>query len=150
MCEIGQSGEFLSRLLEVLLEIGLFLIKDVLKPLVKSVLIPLGLTAATSATVVSIHKNMFGSGDRTLIISNETINDIMKIIKTLEETGLSIKTVSKTIKNEAKKQKGRFLSMLLGTLGACILRNLFTCKSTMGVSEGKFRARQDFQCHLIL
>ena len=52
-----------------------------LKPLVKTVLIPSGLTAAASATDAAVHKKMFGSGNTTLIISNEEINDIMKIIK---------------------------------------------------------------------
>ena len=96
--------------------------KNVLKPLAKSILIPLGLTAAVSATYLAIHKKMFGSSTRT-IISNEEIN-IMKIVKSLEESGLLIKGVSKTIKNEGNKQKGRFLSTFLGTLGASLLRNL--------------------------
>ena len=89
------------------------LIGNVLKPLAKSVLIPLGLRAAESATDVAIHKKMFGSGTTTLIISNEEMNDIIKIIKSLEESGLLIKGVSQTIKNEVNEQKGVFLSMLL-------------------------------------
>ena len=83
------------------------LIGNVIKPLAKSVLIPLGLTAA-SATDAAIHKKMFGCGTTTLIISNEKMNDIMKIIKFLEESGLLIKGVSQTIKNEVKEQKGGF------------------------------------------
>ena len=71
---------------------------------------------------------MFGSGTTTLIIYNEEMNDIMKIVKSLEESGLLIKGVSETIKNEAKEQKGRFLSKLLGTLGASLLENLLTGK----------------------
>ena len=63
----------------------------------------------------------------TLIISNEKISDIMKTVKFLEESGLLIKGVSDTIKNEAKEQKGGFLSMLLGTLDASLLGNLLTC-----------------------
>ena len=78
------------------------LIGNVLKPLAKSVLIPLGLTAAASATDAAIHKQMFGSSNTTLIISNEEINDIIKIIKSLEESMFLIKGVSETIKNEAK------------------------------------------------
>ena len=78
----------------------------------------LGLSGAASATDAVIHKKMFGLGTTTLIIPNEEINDIMKIVKSLEESGLLIKSVSKTIKNEAKEQKGEFRSMLLGTLGA--------------------------------
>ena len=71
---------------------------------------------------------MFGSGTTTLIISNEERNDSKKIVKSLEESGLLIKAVSKTIKNEAKEQKGGFLGMLLGTLRANLLRNLLTGK----------------------
>ena len=78
------------------------LIGNAFKPLARSVLIPLGLTAAASATDVAIHKKMIGSGKTTLTISNEEINDIMKIIKPLEESGLLINSVSETIKNEAK------------------------------------------------
>ena len=84
-------------------------IGNVLKPLAKSVLIPLGLTAAASATDAVIHKKMFGPGFITLIISNEEMNDIMKIVKSLEESWLLIKGVSETIKNEGKKQKRGFL-----------------------------------------
>ena len=69
--------------------------KNVLKPLAKSVLIPLGLTAAASASDKAIHKKMFGSGNTTLIISNEKMDDIMKIIKSLKESGLLVKGISK-------------------------------------------------------
>ena len=72
--------------------------KNVLKLLAKSVFIPLGLTVAALATDVAIHKKMFESGITT-IISNEEMNDIMKIVKSLEESGLLIKGVSETIKN---------------------------------------------------
>ena len=76
--KIGQSGGFLDRLLGTLLKTGLPFIGNVLKPLPKSVLIPLGLTAAASATDAAIHKKRFGSGVTTLIISNEEKNDIME------------------------------------------------------------------------
>ena len=112
MHKIGHSGRFLGRLLRPLLKIGLPLIGNVLKPLAKSVLISLRSTAAASATDAAIHKKMFGSGMTTLIISNEEINDTIKMIKSLEESGLLIKYVSETIKNEAKEQKGGFLGML--------------------------------------
>ena len=84
--------------------------KNVLKPLAKSVLIPLGSIAA-SATDAAMHKKMFGSGVTILIISNEETNDIMKVVKSLEESGALTEGVSETIKNEAKEQKGGFLSM---------------------------------------
>ena len=79
---------------------------------------------------------MLGSGTTTLIISNEEMNDIMKLFKSLEESGLLIKDVSETIKNEAKQQKGEFLSMLSGTLGASLLGNLLTGKGVMRAGEG--------------
>ena len=144
MYKISQSGGFLGRLLGPLLKTGLLLMKNVLKPLAKRVLIPLGLTAAVSAADAAIHKKMFGSGTTTLIISNEEINDIMKIVKFLEESGLSIKGVSETIQNEAKEQKDGFLGMLLGTLGASLLGNLLTGKGVMGADEGTIRAGQTF------
>ena len=133
--KIGQSGEFLGKILGPLIKPGLPLIGNVLKRLAKSVLMPLGLTAA--ATDGAIHKKMFGSGATTLIISNEEMNDIMKIIKSLEEPGLLINSVSETIKNEAKQQKGGFLSVLLGTLGASLLGNLLTRKGAIATSQGQ-------------
>ena len=143
--KIGQSGGFLSRLLGLLLKTGLPLIGNVLKPLAKNILIPLGITAtaAASATNAAIHKKMFGSGFTTLIISNEEMN-IMKMVNSLEETGLLIKGVSETIKKEAKEQKGGFFSMLLGTVGASLLGNLLTGKGTIRASEGTIRAGQNF------
>ena len=136
MHKIGQSGGFLGRLLGPLIKTGLPLMKNLLKPLAKSVLIPLGLAAA-SATDAAIDKKMFGSSIATLIMSNEEINDIKKIVKLLEVSDLLIKGVSETIKNEAKEQEGGFVSMLLGTLGASLLGNLIT-------SKGTIRASQDF------
>ena len=125
LSKIVQLGRFLGRLLGPLLKTGLFLIGNVLKPLAKSILIPLGLTAAAAAaTNATTHKKMFGSGFTILIISNDEMNDIMKMVKSLEESGLLIKGVSETIKNEAKEQKGGFLRMSLGTLGASLLGNL--------------------------
>ena len=85
---------------------GLPLMKSVLMPLVKSVLLSLGLSAGTSAADAAIQKKIFGSGTTALMISNE---DIMKIVKSLEESGLLVKEISETIKNETKKQRGGFL-----------------------------------------
>ena len=70
------------------------------------------------------------------MILNEEMNDIMKIIKSLTESGLLIRGVSQTIKNEAKEQKGGFLSMLLGTLDASLLGNLLTGKRVISTSQG--------------
>ena len=108
MHKIGQSGGFLGQLLGPLLKTGLPLIGNILKSLAKSILIPLGLSAAASATDAAIHKKMFGSGNTTLIISNKEMNDIINIIKSLEESELLIKGVSETIKNKAKQQKEDF------------------------------------------
>ena len=101
---------------------GLPLMK--ITPLAKSVLILLGLSAVMSAADAAIQKKIYGSGNpsdlasRTtaLIISNEEMENTMKIVRSLGESALIIKGISKTIKNEAKKQKGGFLPMLLGTL----------------------------------
>ena len=122
--------------------------KNVLKSLTKSVLIPLGLKAAASALDAAIHKKMFESGcpsdltsrTVTLKVSNEEMNIIMKIVKSLEESGLVIKGVSETIQNEAKKQNGRFLSMLLGTLLVGLSGNLLIGKGRITAGEGTIRA----------
>ena len=82
-----QSGGFLGRLLGPLLKTGLPLIKNVIKPLAKSVLIPLGLTAAASAADPGIHKKILGSGKTTLIISNDEMKDIIKIVKSIDDSG---------------------------------------------------------------
>ena len=78
--KIIQSGGFLGRLFCPLLKTGLPLIKNIIKPLVKNVLIPLGLTAAASAADAGIHKKILGSGNTALIIFNEEMEDIIKII----------------------------------------------------------------------
>ena len=87
-----QSGVFLGRLLGPLRKTGLPLIKNVIKPLAKSVLIPLGLTAAASAADTGVHKKILGSENMTtLMISNDGIHDVIKIVKSLEYSGLLIK-----------------------------------------------------------
>ena len=89
-------------------------------------------------------KNSFGSGMTILVISNEELNDIMKLVKSLEESGLLTKGISETIKSEAKDQKGWFLGMLLGILGASLLENLLTGKGKIRAGEGTIRAGQVF------
>ena len=128
--KIGQLGGFLGRLLKPLVKTGLPLRENVRTPLAKSFLISLVLTTAASATDVAIHKKMFGSGTTTLIISNEEMN-ISQIVRPLKGSSLLIKSMSEKIKNEVKEQNGGFLTMLLGTLDACLLRNLLTDKSTI-------------------
>ena len=135
--KIIQSGGFLSRLLGTLLKTGLPLTKNVIKTFAKSVLIPLGLTAAASATDAGIHKKILGSGNTTLIISNEEMNDIIKIVQALEDSHILLKGVAQTIENETKEQKGGFLSMLLGTLGASLLGNLLTGEGIVRAGNGR-------------
>ena len=120
------------------------LIGNVLKPLAKSFLIPLALMEAALATDAAILKRMFGSGKTTLRISNEEINEIMKIVNSLEESGLWIKCVSETINNEAKDQKVGVLGMLLGALGANLLANLLTRKGTITAGERTIRTGEKF------
>ena len=113
---------------------------EVALPLAKNMLAPLGLTAAMSAIDGSIQKKIHGSGVK-LIIEQEDMNDIMKIIKALENSGILLKGVSKTIKNETKEQRGGFLSMLLVTLRASLLGNLLTGgKGIMRAGDGIVRA----------
>ena len=126
-----QSGGFLGKLLGPLLKTGLPLVKNVITPLAKSVLIPLGLTAAASAADAGIHKKMLGSGNNTtLIISNKDMDDLIKIVKSLEDSGLLLEGITESVQNEIKEQKSGFLSMLLGTSGASLLGNLVTGKGT--------------------
>ena len=141
-----QSGGFLGKLLGPLLKTGLPLMKSVIKPLAKSVLIPLGLTAAVSAADAGIHKKILGSGhnNTTLIISNDEMDDTLKIVKSLEDSNILLNGVSKTIQHEAKEQRGGFLSMLLGTLGASLLGDILSKglsgKGIIRADEGTIRA----------
>ena len=103
----------------------------------KNVLAPLGVTAVKSAIDGSIKKKMLGSGTTTLIISNDEMNDIIKIVKSLEDSGVLVKDISETIQHEAKEQKGGFLSMLLGTLSASLLGDLLSGgKGVIRAGEG--------------
>ena len=108
-------------------------------PLAKNVLAPLGLTAAISAIDGNTQKKIHGSGV-TLVIEKEDKNDIVKIIEALENSGILLQGVTKTIETETKEQRGGFLSMLLGTLGASLLGNLLTGKGMMRAGKGIVRA----------
>ena len=130
-----QSGGFLGRLRGPFLKTVLPIMKNVIKTLAKSVLIPLGLTS----TDAEIRKKILGSGHRnnkTLIISNDEMEDIIKIVKSLEDSGLLLIGISETVQNEVKEQKGGFLSMLLGTLGASLLGNILAGKGINRAGEG--------------
>ena len=113
--------DVLERLLGSLLKTDFPLIWNVLKLLAKYVLVPLRVTAAPSATDSAIQKRMFGSGTTKPGFSNEDLNNIMKIVKTLEHVGLLIKGVSDTVENEVKEQIGGHVGMLVATLGASLL-----------------------------
>ena len=108
-------------------------------PLAKNVLAPLGLTVAVSAIDSGIQKKIRGDGIK-LIIEQEDMNDIIKIIEALENSGILLTGVTKTIENETKEQRGGFLSMLLGTLGASLLGNLLSGKGLARAGEGIVRA----------
>ena len=116
-----QSGGFLrkllSKLVDPLMKVALLLAKNVLATL--------GLTTAMSAIDGSIQKKIHGSGIK-LIIEEEDMKDIMKIIEAPKNSGIFLKGGSKTIENETKEQRGGFLSMLPGTLGASLLGKLLT------------------------
>ena len=131
-----QSRGFLCKLLSILAGP----LMKVAMPLAKNVLAPLGLTAAMSAINGSIQKKIHGSRVK-LIIEQEDMNDIIKLIEALENSGILLKGVTKTIENETKEQRGGFLSMLLGTLGASLLGNLLTGgKGIVRAGDGIVRA----------
>ena len=113
-------------------------------PLAKTVLVPLGLSAAMSTIDGSIKKKILGSRTITLIISNDEMDDILKIVKSIENSGLLLKGVSETIQHEAKEQRGGFLSMLLGALGASLLGDVLSKglsgKGVIRAGEGTIRA----------
>ena len=113
--------------------------KNVLTPLVKSVLVSLGLIAAASATDAAIQKNIFGSGT-TLVFSNQEIDDVMKVAKSLEDAGFLIKGISEIIENEVKEQKGEFPGMLASALGASLLRDMLGVKGVLKGGDGVIQA----------
>ena len=92
-----------------------------------------------------------GSGTTKLIILNDEMEDVMKIVESVEDFGLLSKRVSETIQNEVKEQKGWFLSMLLGTLDASLLGNMLAFKGFISAGCGSKRSSiKDFQYRLIL
>ena len=100
-------------------------------PLAKNVLAPLGITAAASAIFAGIQKKVHGSGrpsSTNLTISNEEMNEIMKIVQAVEDSNILLKGITKKIKYETKEQEGGFLSMFLAISGAILLGNLLSGK----------------------
>ena len=129
----GFLGKLLSKLAGPLMKVAM--------PLAKNVLAALGLTAAMSAIDGGIPKKMRGE-EVKLVIENEDMNDITKIIEASENSGILLKGVSKAIENETKEQKGGFLSMLLGTLRDSLLGNLLSGGKVI-VRAGKGILRTD-------
>ena len=132
----GFLGDLLGKLAGPLMKVAM--------PLAKNVLAPLGLSAAMSAIDGSIKKKMLGSGTTTLIISNDEMDDILKIVKSVEDSNILLKGVSETIQHKAKEQRGGFFSMLLGTLGASLLGDILSKslsgKGVIRAGEGTIRA----------
>ena len=110
--------------------------------LAKNVLAPLGITAAASVIDAGIQKKIHGLGTTTLIVSNEEMNDIMKIVQALEDSIILLKGVTETFKNETKEQKGGFLSMLLGALGASLFGNLLADKGIVRAGSGNNKGKE--------
>ena len=100
---------------------------------------------AASAADAGIHKKILGSGNTTLIISNDEIKDNIKVVKSLEDSGLLLNGVTETVQNEVKEQKGGFLSMLLSTLGASLLGNLLTGRGIYGADKGNGIVRAGYR-----
>ena len=142
--KIIQSGGFLSLLLS---KIAGQLMK-VTVPLAKNILASLGITAAASAIDAKTQKKMHGSGTTNLIISNEEMNDIMKIVQVLGDSNILLKGIAKTIKNKTKEQKRGLLAMPLGSLGANLSGNMLTGKGMLkagyGNKEGKEMLRAGY------
>ena len=116
ICQKGRFRIFLGQIITFRLP----LVKNVFTSLAKRVLLPLKLMTATSAIYVAIQKKTHKSGMTTLIISNEEMNDIMKIVKYLEGSDSLKKSASKAIEHEAVEQSGGCFGTLLAMLGASL------------------------------
>ena len=126
----GFLGSLLSKLAGPLMEVAI--------PLAKNVLAPLGITAIDAG----IQKKIHGSESMTLIISNEEMSDIMKIVQALEDSNILLKEITKRIKNETKEQKGGFLITLLGTLDANLLGNVLVGQGIVRSGSGNKKGKQ--------
>ena len=135
--KIIQSGWFLesslSKLAGPLMKVAV--------PLAKNILVPLGIAATASAIDPGIKKK-HGSGKAALIISSKEMNDIIKIIQTLEDSNILFKGVTETFKNETKEQKGEFLSILLGFLGASLLGNMLAGIEIIRAGSGNKKGKE--------
>ena len=136
--KIFQSGRFLGSLLSK--KAGPLM--KAANHLAKNILAPLGIIADASATDAGIQNKIHCSGTTTLIISNEEMNDIMKIVQVLEDSNILLKRVTKTIRNETKEQKGGFFSIILGILGASLLGSLLTGKEIVRAGSGNKKGKE--------
>ena len=118
--------------------------RNVLTPSAERVLVPLALPAAASATDAVNQRNIFGSRTAALIFSNKDLNNIMNIVKSLEEAGFFIKVVAETVENKAKEQMGEFLGMLAATLASSLLGSMLSGKGVLKTGERTIRVGQDF------
>ena len=101
----------------------------------------LSLTAPASATDDAINKKILGSGNhKTLIACNDDMQDLLKSVKSLEDSGLLLDGITETVRNEVKELKGGFLSLLLGTLGVTLLGNMLAGRCVIRAGEGTIRA----------
>ena len=123
---------------------GLLLMKRVLTPLGKGVLLPLRLLAGMSAAEATIKNKIYGSGGTALTIANEKMEDIMKIVKSLEESGLLVKGMNETVNNETKEQKVQFLPMSFGALAASMLGSALKGRGVIRVGAGTIRPGKNF------
>ena len=123
---------------------GLPLMERVLTPLSKGVLLPLGLLAGMSVAEAAIKNKIYGSGGTALTIANEKMEDIMKIVKSLEESGLLVKGMNETVNNETKEQKVQFLPMSFGALAASMLGSALKWRGVIRVGAGTIRPGKNF------
>ena len=140
---ISHQGGWL-KIFGLLMRVGLPLMKSVLTPLAKSFLIPLGLTTAPLQWIQLFKRKFLDREWLTLIISNDKIVDIIKILISLAKSGLLIKGANERSRNESKEQKGRFLCILMGKLGAILLWNILAGKGVIRAGKEIIRAGQDF------
>ena len=142
--KITSQERRLLNFLRPLMTAGLPIMKTVLTPLTKSVFLSVGFAAGISAADVATENKIYTSGITGLMISKEETEDIMKIVESLEESGLLIKGISETNENKAKEQKGGFLPILLGTLAASILGNALIGRGVIRAGESTIRVGGNF------
>ena len=129
----GFLGSLLSKLTDPLMKVAV--------PFAKNILAPLGIIATASLIDAGTQSKIHGSGAAALIISNEEMNDIMKIVQAFEYSNILLEGATETIKNETRKQEGRFLGTLVGTLGSILLGNLLSEKGIVLVGSGNKKGK---------